>query len=117
MNDLHQMSTLINKMIVLIHSRTENCLDSEGNTPIHLAVANDNPQCVKLLLNHGANITISRSHTIGSSPPPPLTPSLTPSLSHSLSPSLTPSLTPSLSPSPSFTHSLQKTQLGRLHWT
>jgi len=38
-------------------SRTENCTDSDGNTPLHLAVHNDNPQCVKLLLNHGASIT------------------------------------------------------------
>lgn len=43
-----------------IHSsRTENCTDSDGNTPLHLAVHNDNPQCVKLLLNHGASITTS----------------------------------------------------------
>ena len=40
-------------------SRIENCTDSDGNTPLHLAVHNDNPQCVKLLLNHGANITTS----------------------------------------------------------
>jgi len=40
-------------------SRTENCTDSDGNTPLHLAVHNDNPQCVKLLLNHGASITTS----------------------------------------------------------
>ncbi len=30
-------------------------MDQEGDTPLHLAVLCDSPQCVKLLLNHGAN--------------------------------------------------------------
>ncbi len=36
-------------------------MDDDGNTPLHLAVSSDNPQCVKLLLNHGADLTISKS--------------------------------------------------------
>ena len=39
--------------------RTENCVDVEGNTPLHLAVTNDHSQCVKLLLLHGSSITFS----------------------------------------------------------
>ena len=39
---------------------TENILDAEGSSPLHLAVMNDNPQCVKLLLNHRAHITTSK---------------------------------------------------------
>ena len=35
-------------------------LDAEGSSPLHLAVINDNPQCVKLLLNHRANISTSK---------------------------------------------------------
>ena len=42
-------------------SRTENCTDVEGNTPLHLAVTNDHSHCVKLLLLHGSDITISES--------------------------------------------------------
>ena len=37
-------------------------LDAEGSTPLHLAVLNDSPQCVKLLLTHRADINISKSH-------------------------------------------------------
>ena len=33
--------------------------NAEGNTPLHLAVMNDNPQCVKLLLIHGTDMHIS----------------------------------------------------------
>ena len=40
--------------------RTESVPNAEGNTPLHLAVINDNPQCVKLLLIHGADIHISK---------------------------------------------------------
>ena len=40
--------------------RTENVLNAEGNTPLHLAVINDNPQCVKLLLIHGADMHMSK---------------------------------------------------------
>ncbi len=40
-------------------SHTENCVDQEGNTPLHLAVFCDNPQCMKLLLNHGAAVDAS----------------------------------------------------------
>ena len=43
--------------------RTENVPNAEGNTPLHLAVINDNPQCVKLLLIHGADMHISKSVT------------------------------------------------------
>lgn len=45
---------------VPLTSHTENCTDGEGNTPLHSAVVYDNPQCVKLLLNHGASITASK---------------------------------------------------------
>lgn len=41
---------------LLGNGRTENTPDADGNTPLHLAVEYDVPQCVKLLLNHGANI-------------------------------------------------------------
>ena len=41
--------------------RTENVPNAEGNTPLHLAVINDNPQCVKLLLIHGADMHISKT--------------------------------------------------------
>ena len=41
------------------HRRTENLQDNEGNTPLHMAVSNDNPQCVKLLLIHGADVNRS----------------------------------------------------------
>ena len=42
-------------------------MDSEGNTPLHLAVDQDNAQCVKLLLCHRADLSISEH------PPPSLT--------------------------------------------
>ena len=49
-------------------SNTENVLDAEGSSPLHLAVINDNPQCVKLLLNHRADINISKCAVLIHSP-------------------------------------------------
>ena len=45
---------------ILGNSRTENVPDEEeGNTPLHIATLTDNPQCIKLLLNHNANLNAS----------------------------------------------------------
>lgn len=45
---------------ILGNSRTENVPEEEeGNTPLHIATLTDNPQCIKLLLNHNANPNIS----------------------------------------------------------
>ena len=44
---------------ILANSRGENCVDCMGNTPLHIAALTDNPQCIKLLLNHNANLTTS----------------------------------------------------------
>ena len=46
---------------LLGNGRTENTPDADGNTPLHLAVTYDVPQCIKLLLNHGANIAAKNS--------------------------------------------------------
>ena len=48
-------------LLLCVCRNTENVLDAEGSSPLHLAVANDSPQCVKLLLNHRADISISES--------------------------------------------------------
>lgn len=51
-----------------MYRSTENVLDEEGTAPLHMAVINDNPQCIKLLLNHRANINISEDlHNIAMS--------------------------------------------------
>lgn len=45
---------------ILGNSRSGNQADEEdGNTPLHIATLTDNPQCIKLLLNHGASVGIS----------------------------------------------------------
>lgn len=51
-------------LCTLLPRNTENVLDAEGSSPLHLAVLNDNPQCVKLLLNHRADISISKCYPI-----------------------------------------------------
>ncbi|XP_011402926.1 PREDICTED: arf-GAP with SH3 domain, ANK repeat and PH domain-containing protein 2-like [Amphimedon queenslandica] len=48
---------------ILGNSRTENVPDEEeGNTPLHIATLTDNPQCIKLLLNHNANPNIKNKN-------------------------------------------------------
>lgn len=46
---------------ILGNSRSENQVDSFGNTPLHIAVLTDNPQCIKLLLNHNSSISTSEN--------------------------------------------------------
>jgi Arf-GAP/SH3 domain/ANK repeat/PH domain-containing protein len=59
--ELEDMTSLHIVDFLLGNGRTENCVDSEGNTPLHLAVGNDLAQCVKLLLLHGADSTIKNN--------------------------------------------------------
>ena len=57
--ELEDLTSLHIVDFLLGNGRTENCADVDGNTPLHLAVANDHTHCVKLLLLHGADSTIS----------------------------------------------------------
>ena len=59
--ELEDMTSLHIVDFLLGNGRTENCVDSDGNTPLHLAVSNDLSQCVKLLLLHGADVAISKT--------------------------------------------------------
>ena len=47
---------------ILANSRCEAVEDELGNTPLHVAALTDNPLCIKLLLNHNANVHASRSY-------------------------------------------------------
>jgi Arf-GAP/SH3 domain/ANK repeat/PH domain-containing protein len=46
---------------ILSNGRNENEVDLGGNTPLHIAALTDNPQCIKLLLNHNSNVNLSES--------------------------------------------------------
>lgn len=56
--ELEDLTSLHIVDFLLGNGSTENCMDSEGNTPLHLAVDQDNAQCVKLLLCHRADLSI-----------------------------------------------------------
>ena len=57
--ELEDLTSLHIVDFLLGNGRTENCVDAEGNTPLHLAVSSDHSHCVKLLLLHGSDSTIS----------------------------------------------------------
>lgn len=59
--ELEDLTSLHIVDFLLGNGRTENCVDVEGNTPLHLAVTNDHSQCVKLLLLHGSSITFKNN--------------------------------------------------------
>lgn len=56
--ELEDLTSLHVVDFLLGNGNTENVLDVEMSSPLHLAVVNDSPQCIKLLLNHRANISI-----------------------------------------------------------